>query len=371
MAYSGAQFGSNVDNFTQRRLYARVVDQIMDAPTYGSRLISQGKEFMGKTEDITMDVVQDNQGQFFTGLETLNASAAQTTIVGSYSRTFFTQPKVSIMTESFANAGEFGVIPLDAFKYKKAASQVLQQYGSVVYGTGSGNQPLGLGAIVDDGTSVDTIGGQSRTTYTMLKATVTSFGGALTLAKMDTLHDTVSAAGLESEEPNVGLAGKTVWSYYGQLLSPTQRQTYNEAGYDRVPVRSMKASRGNAVLQGGGGFTSVSYRGIPILKDDFATTQKLWLLNESCYDWRGATRVDGPWDQILEKVDLGTSKAKNTYEGTGAEALDMPSEYNGFWYQKDMALPTQAGLIARFFVVGQVVPTSFRRSGVGTGITGI
>lgn len=371
MAYDGIQFGGRVDNTTQRRLYAKVVDNVMNAATYFSRVVSTGKEFQGKTEDVAVDVTRDSQGEFFTGLETLNASAAQTTVTLSYAHTAFTQPKVTILVDSFANSGEYGVIDLDAFKYKKAAAEVMQTLGTSIYGTGSGNQFLGLGAIVDDGTDVGTIGGQSRTTYTNLKATRTSWSTTLTIAKMDTLHDSVSAAGLVSEEPNVGLAGKTVWSLYGQLLSPTQRQGYNEAGYDKVPVRSLKAERGSAVLQGGAGFSSVSYRGIPILKDDFATSGRLWLLNENYYDWKGRAQLPSDFKESIEKVDLGTSNTKDVYEGTGAMTLDMPSEYNGFWYQKPMMLPNQAGMIARFYVFGQVVATGFRRSGVGTGVTGI
>src|SRR3990172_12220665 len=112
MAYDGIQFGSNVNDFTLPKLYAKVVDNILNAPTYYSRLMGKGKPFMGKTMDITVDVVQDTQGEFFVGLETLNSSAVQTTVPLSYAHTAFTQPKVSVMLESFANTGEQVVINL-------------------------------------------------------------------------------------------------------------------------------------------------------------------------------------------------------------------------------------------------------------------
>jgi hypothetical protein len=70
----------------------------------------------------------------------------------------------------------------------------------------------------------------------------------------------------------------------------------------------------------------------------------------------------------MEKVNLGTMKA---YEGTGAEALNMPSEYNGFFYQNDLMLPNQAGMIGRFYVIGQMVAKGFRRSGALYAITGV
>jgi len=80
------------------------------------------------------------------------------------------------MLESFANDGPQQAINLDVYKMEEAQMEAIAKLGPAFYGTGSGNQPLGLGAIVDDGTAVGTIGGQSRTTYTTLKSTVTSLG---------------------------------------------------------------------------------------------------------------------------------------------------------------------------------------------------
>jgi len=364
-AYDGDQYGPNVDTFTNRKLRAKVVDNILNAPVYFSRQLSQGSPMEGKTEDITIDITSDTQGQWITGLEDLNSAAINSTITLSFAQTAFTQPQVSIMLESFANSGVTGIIPLDSFKYEKAAAQTLQALGSAIYGTSAGNQPSGLGIIVLDS---GTIGGQSRSTYTQLNATNTSSGGTLTLPKLDTLFDAISSAGLSMEEPNTGLTTPAVWSFYGQLLAPALRENYNEAGYDRVPVRSQTAVRGKGALVSGAGFTSISYRGIPILKDQFCTTGYFYLLNENKFGWYGRTIVPDEYKDTLQKVDLGTNKA---YEGTGAEALELPSEYNGFFYQKPLTLPYQAGRLGRFYVVGQEVSWEYRKEGQLTGITGI
>src|SRR5258708_4348173 len=165
MSYDGDQYSNRVDGLTQRNLYRKVVDQVLNAPAYASRVISDGEPFEGKTEDITMDVTQDTQGQWFTGLETLNSSATNTTITTSYAQTAFTFPVVSIMLESFANVGSLGIINLDTFKYEKAAAQVLQAIGIAIYGTGAANQMHGLESVVDDRTNASSIEGQSRSTY--------------------------------------------------------------------------------------------------------------------------------------------------------------------------------------------------------------
>lgn len=369
MAYDGDQYGSRVDGTTQRALYTKVVDQVLNSPTYYSRLVSQGDPFEGKTEDVTYDVLPDTQGQFFTGLETLNSAAVATTATGSYAQTAFTQPVVSIMLESFANVGSLGVINLDTFKYEKAAAQALQALGSSIYGTGSANQPLGLAAIIDDGTTVSTIGGLSRTTYPVLDSVITTYSaGKLTLSQMAVQFDSAIASGMATEEPNIGVTSKTVWSLYEQLLTPNVRASYNEVGYDRVGIRSMYGSRSNADLKNAAGFNALSYRGMHIMRDDFATSGVLWFVNEMYLGWKGRTEIPAEYKDVIEKVDFGTMSA---YEGTGAEALDMPSEYNGWFYQKPLTIPDQAGRIARFYVIGQTIPHSFRRHSKGLTITSV
>jgi hypothetical protein len=131
----GISNSSRVNDLGLQKIYAKVVDQVLSAPTYFSRIISQGKPFEGKTEDVVYDITSDTQGQFFVGLETLNSAAVSTTVTGSYAHTAYTQPQVSIMLESFANAGALGVIKLDDFKFEKAAAQALQALGAAIYTT--------------------------------------------------------------------------------------------------------------------------------------------------------------------------------------------------------------------------------------------
>lgn len=369
MAYDGIQYGSRVDGTTQRALYTKVVDQVLNSPTYFSRLVSQGQAFEGKTEDVTYDVLSDTSGQFFTGLETLNSSATATTATASFAHTAFTQPIVSIMLESFANVGAMGVIKLDTFKYEKAFAQAQQALGTSIYGTGSGNQPLGLTAIIDDGTNVGTIGGLSRTTYPVLDSTLTAYtAGKLTLAQMATQYDSGIASGLAMETPNVGVTTKAVWSLYEQLLTPNVRASYQEVGYDKVRIRSKFGERNSAEVRNAAGFNALSYRDMSIMRDDFATAQVLWFINEMYIGWKGRTEVPQEYQDRIEKVNLGTMTA---YEGTGAMALDLPSEFNGFFYQKPQIIPDQAGTIARIYVIGQTIPHSMRRQSKGTGITGV
>lgn len=365
MAFDGATFGPRVDNFTYQKIYAKVVDNILNSPTLVSRFMGKAKPFVGKTMDFTVDVVSDTQGQWFNGLETLDASAVTTTIPLSYAQTNFEQPKVSVMVESFANSGAQQAIPLDVYKYEKALAQALQALGTAFYGTGVANQMNGLGNIVLDS---GTIGGQARSTYPTLDAYVLASGGTLTLAKMAQVIDNVSAAGLKSEEPTILATTKAVWSLYESLLAPTVRHEYTSFGYNAMSIRGTRIEKSEENLAGGQGFNALTFRNFPIIKDDFCTSGNLYFLNENYLFYAGRTQVPEDWKGFLEKVNLGTMKA---YEGTGAEAMDLPSEYNGWFYQKEMVMPTQAGSIGRVYVIGQLMTDQPRRQGVLTGVTSV
>lgn len=362
----GITVSNKVDTTTERKLNAKVIDTILNSRTYASRLLGMGKPFVGKTMDWALKVIDSQQGEFFTGIETLASSATDTTIPITFAHTGFHQPAVSIMLESFANSGEKQTIDLDVYKYEEAIAEAVQKWGNAIYGTGAANQPLGLEAIVDDGTNNGTIGGQSRTTYTVLKATVNAFGsGILSLSNLQTLYDSIIAAGLESEEPNVHLTTKTIFSLYEQLLAPQIRADYTYGGGAVMPLRGNEiVKRGDLGAQTG--FTVLAYRARPLLRDDAAPSGKWYMLNERYFGWRGRTDIPTRYADYVRKVDLG----KNTsLDGTAASPDYAPPSSVGWFYQPYLMLPQQAGQIARFYAIGQVCGWQFRRQGKGTGIT--
>lgn len=364
MAYDGIQFGNRVDHFTERKLNAKVVDNVLNSRTYFSRLQGMGKPFMGKTMDYTIKITDSGLGEFYTGLETLNTTASDTTIQLSYAHTAFQQPIVIPMLEAMANTGPEATIDMSMYKLEEAVAEAVQKLGTAGYGTGSGNQFLGLEIIVDDGQNGSTIGGQSRSTYSALNATRTASGGTLTLAKMATLYDTISASGISSEEPNIIVTTKTIWSLYEQLLQPAVRATYNDIGYQQLAIRGDAPVRSKADLKGAQGFTSLQYRGIPMIKDDACTSGVMYMLNENYFGWRGRTVVPDKYQGMIKKVDLGEPK---TMEGVAA----APSEHHGWFFQDFQMAPNQAGIIGRYHVIGQVCVSQPRRNGKLTGITSV
>lgn len=371
--YDGIQNTSRVDVLGNPKLYTKVVDNVLLSPTVMTRLMFGGVPFEGKVQDVDYDVVSDTSGQWVTGLEELNLTATSTVVRASFAHTAFTQEQVSILLESFANAGSLNVVSIDKFKFEKAAAQVVQAMGAAVYGYGSANQMLGLEAIVDNGTNNSTIGGVSRSTYATLDgyvATVTA--NKLTLALLDTIHDNVRAAGLTQEKPNVAYTTKAIWSLYGQLLQPYIRASYRDVGYDKLRNNDKWGQRNNPELRGSIGFDGLSYRTLTIVDDDFANTNSnnpLYMVNEDYVKWHGRSETPDEYKDTHEHVDFGDN---TTYEGTGAMAAEaMPSTSHGFFYQKPQPMPTQGGKHARFWAIGNLIAHSYRRNGKATGLTTI
>jgi len=361
MAYSGNTYSNRVDTTTERKLHGKVVDNVLAGRTYISRLMGRAKPLVAKTMDFTAKITNSNAFQWYTGLETLNSSASDTTITLSYSQVSGMQPEVSVMADAFANSGETGTIPLQAFKYEEAAAEALQEIGSAAYADGTSNKPMGLAIGVD---SSGTIGGQSRSTYSVLGATETASGGTLTLVKLNTL-DTNISSGTDNDAANINVTTFTIFDLYEQLMTPTVRQDINRSGYDVMAVR------GDTIVKPGNigtnaGFTVLAHRGTGVLRDKAATSQVWYKLNERSFGWYGRTIVPDEYQGKIEKVNMGTMKA---FEGTGADT--MPSEYNGWFYQPSMMMPNQAGMIARFHIYGQICWKEPRRNGKLTGVTGV
>lgn len=360
MAYDGMTFGNRVDHTSESKLHAKVVDNVLSTASYYSRAAGMGKEFVGKTSDYTLKITDSGQGQFYSGLETLNSSAVDTTIQLSFAHTAFSQPVVSILAESMANQGEAQVIDLDQFKIDEAVSEARQKLGAAIYNKTDAQGFLGLEQLIADSGS---IGGQSRSVYSALNSVVTSSSGTLSLSKMATLWSDVSDAGATTEQPSVFLTTKEIFDLYESLLNPTVRASYESVGYDRLPVRGKSAVK-SADLKGAAGFLSLSYRGIPLIVDEFATSGTLYALNENYMGWKGRTIVPPKYKGMIERVSLGTP---STIEGAAA----APSDYHGWFWQKMQMLPNQAGMIGRYHVYGQMCASQPRRLGKLTSITSV
>jgi hypothetical protein len=230
----------------------------------------------------------------------------------------------------------------------------------MLYADGTGNSSkdfLGFDALIDDGTSVATLGGLTRSSYDGLDATRTASGGTLTLAKMATLTSAISGGSASRQRPSVFISDETVWDLYESLLSPTVRAAYEANGLPMVSRKSRAPMRA-AELKGAAGYQSLTYRGIPWVADEKSTSQTLWAVNENYIDWYGLRDPD------LKGISLGTASIDGVY----AEA---PSKNVGFQWTGFMRPINQYGEVAHIYLLGNLVSFQPRRCGRLTGITGV
>lgn len=368
MAYDGIPYGARVDNFGERKLAAKVTDSILTSVTYASRAMGQAESWgTGKTRDFNLKTSISSTGEWFLGMPTFNTTTTNNNIVLSYSFNAYHQPAVSVLLEAFANMGDMGIINLGAYKMEEAKAEAVYSIGQAIFGTGSSLQILGLGAIVDDGTDVGIIGGQSRTTYTMLKAgaKTAATSGQLSLSFLASLDDAASAAGSDQESPTIDVTTKTGWTLYESVLQPTVRSNYEAYGKPTLPLRGTEMMS-NKDGQARGGFSSLIYRGRAVIKDDACTSGNWFMLNERYNQVFGFTQAPSEF-KGYEPVDMGT--APKTIEGLPADPSFAPPSSAGWFHLPYQNLPMQPGAVSRFFFVGQFTTRQPRRNSRGTGIT--
>ena len=216
-------FDDKVQSITQEVLIPKVVDNVLNSNVLTARILGNAKE--GKGYDIRKPLKYKNSGTAtsFAGLDTFSASQLNTKVKMIYDMRAVRIPLAISGMDQVANASAPVGVDLVRESLEEVEQELADFVGSLMYSDGTGNSSkdyIGLGAIVDDGSTITTIGSLSRTTYPVLKATTTASGGTLTLAKMSTLTDAASS-GTARQHTNIYVTTKTIWALYEQLLTPT------------------------------------------------------------------------------------------------------------------------------------------------------
>jgi len=363
-------FSERVLALTQDWLLPKVVDNVLKSNVLVYRILGNADE--GKGESIKKAIKYKSSGTAtsFAGLDTFTAPQLDTKVRMSYDMRAARIPIGIAGMEAVANAvTETQVTDLVKEAVEESQQELMDFLGDAIYGDGTGNSnkdPLGLGAIVDDGTDVATIGGLSRTTYDVLKATRTASGGTLTLAKLATLYSNISS-GSALSTPTLIVSNPTVWDLYEQLLTPMVREQYTMFGYytvgKNIEAGAVRAGAGSREgLVGQQGFVAVTYKGIPWVRDEKCTAQTIFMLNEHWLKWYG-------WDARgmfgYNKISLGST----TIEGLYGEP--PMSDFAGFNWSGFRAPTNQFSGIADIIILGNLTSWQPRRHGRLTGVTGV
>lgn len=270
---------NRVADATLNYLYPKLVDQVVTQTEVNKIFLKGAKAFPGAQVEIPIKWQSNPNTTFFSGFDTLPTTAVDNTVKMTFDAKYVSQSTVLPITDITLNATPQKVADLLKRQVASDAYDMGVTIATSLYGDGSDpKQFTGLAAAVDDGTSVTTYGGLSRSTYSSLDATVTASGGTLTLAKMYTLWDTVTQG---MQQPSMILTTKTIRSLYEQLLVPNIR--YSDASTLKV----------GTAINGGG----LMFRNVEVTADTACTSGVMFMLNMDTFqfyaikDWQGAAEA--------------------------------------------------------------------------------
>ena len=339
-------FSNAVKATTQTHLLPKVVDNVLTDNVGLGRFVKNAKSGKKKLQGRVLEIpvqtsrLTDGSFSFFRGGETFDRSVQNVMQKMQYDPTFAQQSVVVLDTEISINmaAGTNKMLDLVELSLEQAQNALADQLGNAFYSDGTtfgGKAFFGLEALVDDGTNTSTIGGLSRTTYPLLKSTVTASGGTLTLQKLHTLYNAVKSG---SVTPTMILTTEAIRSFYELLLTP-----------------AIRFSDSNTLSNGA---RKLEFQGIEVLSDEKCPSGNLYMLNEKFIQFYNLPYVDSkpvPYANIIE----GNNYDKDTIGLGFSWSGDFVSSYN------------QGVKAGDIYFAGQFVNSKPAASGKLTGVTGI
>ncbi|MBI5732618.1 phage major capsid protein [Candidatus Jorgensenbacteria bacterium] len=335
-------YGQRIQTTVQTKYLPFVVDTVLNSNVLFQRVVRGAKKWSGRTLRVPVKVSKNTTGTSFRGFDTFSTSATDNRQFMEYSPAFY-QITCALPGDELSVADtEDKVIDMMKLTIQSDTEDMADDLGTIFYADGTGNtskDPLGLAALVDDGNSVATIGGLSRSTYATLASTVTASSGTLTLAKMDTLWSAVTSG---TQKPTAFYTTETVFNLYGQLLRPQER--------------IMKDASTMKGLVGGTGFSALEFNAKPVLMDEKATSGIFAAVNENFVDW-----------YALPFFNAKAIAYKSQIKGND---YDAPIGLGFSW--TDWIVPANAGsVVGHIYFGGQFITTNPKRHGKLTGVTGI
>lgn len=161
--------------------------------------------------------------------------------------------------------------PQQIFKLLKAKMQVLdesiqEKFSVYAYGSGAGNDPYGLGAMIPDDPTTGSIGDRSRATNTDWRTSAYDFSGTLNSTNIEEAFDDVLMdLTLKKERPSVIIAGRDIY------------RTYRQAIRDKLVINLSDIKKDMVDL----GFKGIGHDNVPIIYDEDCAVDKCYFINDT------------------------------------------------------------------------------------------
>jgi len=311
-------------SITREKVLPKIEDQIgKDHPLLG-RLWSNIKLWNGGTTlEIPVKFKHNSQGGSYSGLDTLSTSQEQTRTRAKFTVKQIYQPIILSNIELAQNGGE-KVADLMDTEMEEAKESLTDKFCTQLFSDGTGNSGKDLtgmkAAVGNDGTATSSYGDIVLGTYTWFKGNYTASVGSLMLSDMATMYDSCKSG---QDSPSIIVTTETLWSAYEALLQPQVRFQSEASGYN----------------SGDGGMKALSFRGVPVIADEYCTSGDMYFINE----------------KYLKLYYMKHPK--------------FPTDAKGFTVTPLRDPVNQDGQVGYIFWYGQLVNSNPRRSGRLTGVT--
>lgn len=350
---------NRVTSITEEAYVPASIDGILNSNVFTSRVFMRdSKKWSGRQIQIPLQFAKPTSGGSFSGVGNFDTSLQDTRVRQTFEHAQFYQNVSVAGGEASLNKTDGEVLDLIKITLEESQNAMLDSLGDQLYGVGTGDDFLGLGAIVDAGTNTSTYGTLSRTTYTMLNSTVQAAGGGLlSFANMATVMRGAAAASSKRQRPSIIVTTETNWDLLESLFTPTTQATYDAISRVNITTYSKPGvvMRDQDSLKGQYGFEALCWRGIPVVADEKCDSGVMFFLNEEYLNWYSLPGVGLTSYKVNNgNVDSVYSEFQKSY----------PIQWSGFDKPYN-----QYAQIGQFIMLGNLISGSTRRHGKLTGIT--
>lgn len=256
---------TQLTSITREKVLPKIEDQIgKDHPLLG-RLWENIKLWNGGSRlEIPVKYRQNSQGGSYSGLDVLNTAQEQTRTRAFFNIKQIYQPIVLANIDLAKNGGEGKVADLMDAEMEECRESLTDKLCSQLFsdGTGNGSKDLTgiLAAVGNDGTATANYGDIVLGTYTWFKGNYTASVGSIMLSDFATMFDSCESG---ADTPSIIVTTKTLKSAYEALLQ-------NQVRFQMV----------NGQVSADGGISNLSFRGVPIIADEYCTSGNIFFINE-------------------------------------------------------------------------------------------
>lgn len=351
-------FDPQVTSITQDYIVPKIVDQTLDSNTITLLMLSKGRPWMGESLKFPVKLSAHTQGGSFNDFSTFNTANENVRQTASFDqRGYYQSVVLGGMAMSNNAISKTQLLNLVKVEMESAHQDMVDDIGGLVHGDGTGNSNrdfLGLDAGIDDGVTIATYGGLSRSTYTAWKSIIQTSVGAFDFTKARTLMNSATVGG---QKPDILICNETVFGYIEADYSSTVDGNYTvvESARARLTRNGIIPVRDG--LTGQAGFEALFYDGSPIVKDNKADSQKLSAINTDFYRWYGVKAAEA------ENVSLKALYHEgNDYSGPVPQATGFA--WTGFVRPHD-----QYAFVGQLLLMGNLVTPAPRLHSSSAGIS--